>query len=355
MMPLSFRYQPKPARVVFGGGAISELGPAAEGLGLRRILVLSTAGQRRLAERAANELGGRAAGVFAGAVMHTPVDVTETALASVNGLNADGLVAIGGGSTIGLGKAIALRTDLPQIVLPTTYAGSEMTDILGETKDGAKLTQRSPRVLPEFVIFDPELTHDLPVRVSAVSGMNAIAHGVEALYAPDGNPVTALLAEEGMRLLASSLPLIADHPRDPAARRDALQGAWLCAMCLGNAAMALHHKICHVLGGSFGLPHAETHTVMLPHTAAYNAAAAPRAMAAVARALGGTDGPAALEALKRKLVGALTLADLGMKREDIGRAAEIACASPYANPRPIVFDAIRTMIAAAHEGNAPRS
>ena len=186
--------------------------------------------------------------------MHTPVDATEKALAVVRERAADALVAVGGGSTTGLGKAIALRTDLPQIVLPTTYAGSEMTPILGETSGGAKTTQRSPKVLPEVVIYDVDLTLGLPPAVSATSGMNAIAHAVEALYAKDRNPVISMMAEEGISALARSLPRISADPHDREARSGALYGAWLCGTCLGAVGMALHHKLCHVLGGMFDLP-----------------------------------------------------------------------------------------------------
>jgi alcohol dehydrogenase class IV len=353
-MTAAFHYQPKPARVVFGEGSLAELPKAAESLGRRRVLVVSTVGRRRLADRAARHLGTLAGGIFAGAIMHTPTDVTANALIELSRLEADGIVAVGGGSTIGLGKALALRTDLPQIAVPTTYAGSEMTDILGETKDGEKITHRSPKVLPEIVIYDPELSRDLPPQVSAVSGMNAIAHAVEALYAPDTNPVIALMAEEGIRLMSTSLPVILRDPTNAEARRLALQAAWLCGMCLGNAAMALHHKICHVLGGSFGLPHGETHAVMLPYTAAYNAPAAGDAMRIVARALGNNNAVDGLKELKQRLALKFTLADLGFKAADIDRAAEIACANPYANPRPVEYPAVRAMLAAAHAGALPR-
>jgi maleylacetate reductase len=346
----SFRYQPKPASVLFGAGRIADLGAAVKDLGCGRALVLSTRGQAALAAKAASHLGPLAAGQFNGAVMHTPVEVTEAALEVVKASGADCLVAVGGGSTIGLGKALALRTDLPQIAVPTTYAGSEMTDILGETRDGAKTTQRTPKVLPETVIYDVDLTLALPPAVSAVSGMNAIAHAVEALYAPDGNPAIAAMAEEGIRRLARALPQIMDNPSDAGARGDAMIGGWLCGLCLGNAAMALHHKICHVLGGTFNLPHAETHTVMLPHTAAYNAEAAPQAMDAVARGLGASDAVAGLRDLKQRLVGAMSLQSLGMPEDGIDRAAKAAVANPYANPRPISLEPIRTMIAAAFRG-----
>jgi maleylacetate reductase len=219
--------------VIFGSGTLAQLGPEVERVGARRALVLSTPGRAESqAKEIAASLGGRSAGVFAGAVMHTPVEVTEEALRVVEELGADAVVAVGGGSTTGLGKAIALRTDLPQIVLPTTYAGSEMTPILGETRDGVKRTLRDARVLPEIVIYDVDLTLGLPVHISAASGMNAIAHAVEALYARDRNPVVSLMAEEGIAALARALPRITRSRGDREARSEALYGAWLCGVCL---------------------------------------------------------------------------------------------------------------------------
>jgi alcohol dehydrogenase class IV len=203
-------------------------------------------------------LGDLAVGIHAGAVMHTPIGATEEAVQVARELAADAVVAIGGGSTTGLGKAVALRTDLPQIVLPTTYAGSEMTPILGETKHGAKTTLRTLKVLPEVVIYDVDLTMRLPPAIAATSGMNAMTHAVEALYAKDRNPMISLMAEEGLAALAHALPRITGDPQNRAARSDALYGALLCGTCLGSVCMALHHKLCHVLGGAFNLPHAET-------------------------------------------------------------------------------------------------
>jgi alcohol dehydrogenase class IV len=295
-----------------------------------------------------------AAGVFPGAVMHTPVEVSQRATALANETGADCTVALGGGSTIGLGKAIALRTDLPQICIPTTYAGSEMTPILGETADGQKTTQRSDKVLPEAVIYDVDLTLTLPPALSATSGINAIAHAVEALYAQDRNPVISLMAGEGVAALARALPLIAESPQDTDARADALYGAWLCGACLGAVGMALHHKLCHVLGGAFNLPHAETHTIVLPHALAYNAPAAPEAVAALSRALGNAADPArALYDLAGRLGAKRALRDIGMPRDGIDRAADIALKNPYWNPRPIERAGIAALIARAWSGEPP--
>src|SRR6185369_5308698 len=169
----------------------------------------------------------------------------------------------------GLAKAIALRTGLPQVIVPTTYAGSELTSVLGETAGGRKTTQRTPAVRPETVLYDVSLTLSLPVPVSAASGLNALAHAVEARYAPDANPMTDLLAAEATRLLTSALPRIAADPSDVDARTDALRGAWLAGTCLDAVQMGLHHRLCHHLGGKFGLPHAETHAVLLPYVMAH--------------------------------------------------------------------------------------
>ena len=350
---LPFIYSANPGRVIFGSGTLSRLPDEIARLGLDRVLVLSTPQQEAEARRLADTIGARAAGIFAGATMHTPVEVTDSAMALVRDRQVDGVVAIGGGSTIGLGKAIALRTDLPQIVVPTTYAGSEMTPILGETRDGVKATQSSPKILPEVVIYDVDLTLSLPVSLSVTSGINAIAHAVEALYAREGNPVISMMAEEGTRALARSLPGIRRDPGDTDARSEALYGAWLCGICLGSVGMALHHKLCHTLGGSFDLPHAETHTAVLPHAVRYNAPDAPEAMKRVARAIGASDAATGLHDLASSLGATMALRDLGMPHDGIARAADQALKNPYWNPRALDRDGLERLIASAWEGVRP--
>jgi alcohol dehydrogenase class IV len=340
-------------RVRFGSGTIGLLGEELERLGCRRALVLATPQQAAQARQVAGLIGAAAAGVFSEAAMHTPVVVTERALAVARDCGADVTIAIGGGSTTGLGKAIALRTDLPQIVVPTTYAGSEMTPILGETADGRKTTQRSLKVLPEVVIYDVDLTLGLPVGLSATSGMNAIAHAVEALYAKDRNPVISLMAEEGIRAFARALPRIVAATEDAEARGDALYGAWLCGMCLGSQGMSLHHKLCHVIGGSFDLPHAETHTVILPHAVAYNTPAEPAVMARIAAALGAERAAQGLFDLAGRIGASRALRDIGMPHEAIAQAAAEATQSPYWNPRPIAFAPILALIERAWSGSPP--
>lgn len=348
-----FTYEAAPGRVIFGPGRVAEAPEALRSLGGKRAFVLSTRGHRRLAEQVAQSLGAASAGIFAGAVMHTPVEVSEAALAQFSQAGADSVVAIGGGSAIGLGKAVALRTDAPQIALPTTYAGSEMTPILGETSGGVKTTRRDPRILPEVVIYDVDLTLGLPPAVSAASGMNAMSHAVEALYARDRNPITSLMAAEGLRALAASLPAIVQQPGDRDARAQALYGAWLCGSCLAAAGMALHHKLCHVLGGAFDLPHAQTHAIVLPHATAYNAAAAPEAMARIARAIGAAEAARGLYDLGGRLSVPAGLKALGMPRSGIGRAVELALRDPYWNPRPLEPEALLLLIERAYEGEPP--
>lgn len=346
----SFVHQGSPQRVVFGRGTLPRVADEVARLGMRRALVLSTPGRRTEADVVASFLGISAAATFDGARMHTPVEVTGAAMAVVARDRIDGTVAIGGGSTTGLGKAIAFRTGLPQLVIPTTYAGSELTDLLGETADGRKTTFRDAKILPETVLYDVDLTLGLPVAVSVASGMNAIAHSVEGLYARDGNPLVSLMAEEGIRALAAALPAIARDPHDIDARAEALYGAWLSGSVLAVTSVALHHKLCHVLGGSFDLPHAETHAIVLPHAAAYNRTAAPEAMRRIARALGVADAPQGLFDLASAAGAPTALRDIGMPEDGLDRAAELALANPYWNPRPLEYAAIRRLLDDAWHG-----
>jgi maleylacetate reductase len=211
---VNFVFEANPARVIFSRGARSRVPEELDRLGITRAIVLSTPPQAALAGEFAREIGHRAAIVYPGAAMHTPVEVTEAALEAVRSVNADGILSAGGGSTIGLGKAIAYRTDLPQLAVPTTFAGSDMTPILGQTEKGVKTTLRSPKVLPETVVYDPDLVTTMPPALAGTSGMNAIAHSVEALYAKDANPVISLMANESMRALGRALPKLAGPSPD---------------------------------------------------------------------------------------------------------------------------------------------
>lgn len=347
-----FVYTALPMRVVFGAGSIAQLPAELDRLGAKRALLLSTPEQKESLREVSKALGPRCAGTYDKAAMHVPVEVAEDARRVARELGADCCVTVGGGSTTGLGKAIALTSMLPILAVPTTYAGSEMTPIYGLTEGGLKKTGRDARVLPKTVIYDPQLTLSLPAALSASSGMNAIAHCVEALYAVDGNPIVSLMAEEGIRALAKALPPIMKNPNDMEARSEALYGAWLAGIALGAAGMALHHKLCHILGG-FGLPHAETHSIVLPHAMQYNRDAARGAMQRVARAIDSVDAPRGTWELEQRLGLPLRLADIGMKPADLERAARIAAEAPYPNPRKVEYAPVLELLKNAYEGKRP--
>jgi alcohol dehydrogenase class IV len=228
-----------------------------------------------------------------------------------------------------------------------------MTPIYGITEAGMKKTGRDPRVVPRVVIYDPELTLGLPLAMSVTSGINAIAHAAEGLYATDSNPVMNLMAKEGMAAMARALPAIKEVANDLQARSDALYGAWLCGTVLGNVGMALHHKLCHTLGGSFNLPHAETHTIVLPHALAYNAAAAPDAMRVIADALGASSAAQAVFDLAKNNGAPTALKDIGMQEADLDKAASIAMQNQYPNPRPLERVALRQLLQDAFDGVRP--
>ncbi|MEU6601666.1 maleylacetate reductase [Streptomyces flaveolus] len=349
----TFVHRGQVTKVVFGSGARRRIPEEVDALGCRRVLILSTPGQVDRAAEIRDLLGTAAVGSFAEAAPHTPVEITEKAVAYSGTVNADCVLAVGGGSTIGLGKAIAVRTGLPQLGLPTTYAGSEMTPVLGETEGRRKTTRRLPEALLDTVVYDVDLTLTLPVAVSVVSGINAMAHAVESLYAQDRDPVAFLLAGEALDALARALPVIARHPDDGEARADALYGAWLAGMCLGTVGMALHHKVCHVLGGTFGLPHAETHAVVLPHVVAHNGPSAPEAMARVTRSLPGEDAASGLFDFAGRLGAPRALRDLGMPESGIDQAAELIVRDGYWNPRPVDRAAVRAFLTRAWAGEPP--
>lgn len=354
---ISFVHETRPGRVVFGSGRLADVRREAERLG-SRALVLSSAGRRELAERVAELLGDACVGVHDRAVAHVPYERVVGTSARVEALSADMLIAVGGGSAVGLAKGVALERPLPILAVPTTYAGSEMTSIWGFTRDGHKSTGRDDAVRPRAVLYDPELTRALPADISAASGLNAVAHCVEALYAEDANPVTSLLAEEGIRLLGAALPRVIAAPDDMEARSEALRGAWLSGAVLDGVGMALHHKLCHLLGGAFGLPHAATHAVLLPHVVRYNAEPAAGPLEVVARALGADgSGPFAAATALYELQGALgaprTLHELGLERRDLDHVAEIAAQKPYPNPRILTVDGIRALLERAFHGVHP--
>ena len=342
-------------KVRFGAGLRATLADELAAMECSRALVLSTPQQSDVALDIAASLGARAAGVYSRAAMHTPVEVTDDALSHATSVQADCLVAVGGGSTTGLGKALALRTDLAQFVVPTTYAGSEATPILGQTENGIKTTLSDPRVLPEVVLYDPELVVTLPVSLSATSGLNAMAHAAEALYAKDRSAETTRLAIDGLRAFATALPKVIERPDDLEAREETLRGAWACGHVLGRVGMALHHKLCHALGGSFDLPHAQTHAIVLPHAIHFNAEAVPELLTPITKILGGDAPGLSLWRFAQEIGSPMALKDLGLAESDLDRAAEIATRNPYWNPREITRDGVRELLQDAWSGEAPGS
>ena len=340
-------------RVRFGVGVRHDLVAEIARLECHRALILTTPEQGHVAEEFAALCGDHAVGTFTRARMHTPMDISEEATAYARELDADCLVAIGGGSTTGLGKAIALRIDLPQIVVPTTYAGSEATAILGQTENGVKTTLTSAKVQPEVILYDAELVRSLPVGMTVTSALNAMAHAAEGLYAQNRTPLTTLMAIEGLRAFRDALPRVLEDPSDLKARGETLYGAWLCGTVLGQVGMALHHKLCHTLGGRFDMPHAETHAVILPHAIAYNSAAARDELRPLAELFGGTEPGIELHNFARTSHAPTALKDLGLKESDLDRAADIAAKNPYWNPRPVERDAIRRLLQAAWAGEPP--
>jgi maleylacetate reductase len=350
---LPFVYDALPSRVIFGAGCLERLPEEVERLGGARALVVSSHEQRDTGIAVLELLGKLGAGLFYRATMHVPLEIAQLARQEAAHLGADCCIAVGGGSTTGLAKAIALMSGLPILAIPTSYAGSEMTPIWGLTEGGIKKTGRDPRVLPKTVLYDPTLTLTMPPVLSATSGMNSVAHCVEALYAKDANPIISMIAEEGIRAMAASLPAIVQEPDSLEARSKALYGAWLGGISLGAVGMALHHKLCHTLGGTFNLPHAETHTVILPHAVAYNTSAAAEPMARVARALGANSAAQGLYDLAVSLGAPVSLKAIGMPEDSLDRAAELAVRNPYDNPRPVTGDGVRELLQNAFEGRRP--
>ena len=347
-----FTYTGQPMRVVFGRG-LRPLRDQVGELGVSRAVVISTPDRTSLARRVADAAGSAAIDVFGEAVMHVPAAVVDRAAQRCSDLGCDGYIATGGGSAIGLAKALALSTGAPVIAVPTTYAGSEMTPVWGITEDRVKKTGRDAAVLPRAVLYDPTLTIDLPASISVTSGMNAIAHAMEGLYAPDRSPIVSLMAREGARALAAALPRIVRDPQNVGDRSEALYGAWLCGAVLGATTMSLHHKLCHVLGGTFDLPHAQTHAIVLPHVMAFNAPFAPDMVEGLNGLFGDGDPWTALWRLQRTLPMQTSLADLGLRQGDLAEVARQATAAPYHNPRSITPGDIRALLARAWAGQEP--
>jgi alcohol dehydrogenase class IV len=331
---LTFEHQSYAQRVVFGDGAArTRLAAEVERLGARRVLLVATASAREVTRELT--AGLPLAGEVGEVRMHVPVEVAEAARRTAGETGADLLLAVGGGSATGTAKAVALTSGLPIVAVPTTYAGSEVTPVWGLTENGRKTTGVDERVLPRTVLYDPELTRGLPLGLSVASGLNALAHCVDSLWAPRVNPVDTALALEGARALTDGLRLlVAADPATGEGRAETLYGACLGALAFAGAGSGLHHKICHVLGGTYDLPHAPTHAVILPHVLAFNAPAVPAAARRLGRALDATDAPAALDRLYDAVGAPRSLRALGLPEDRLAEAAGLIVeAAPPSNPR----------------------
>jgi alcohol dehydrogenase class IV len=352
---IDFTYKALPWNIVFGPGALARLPGELDKLKLSRALVLCTPEQTNGAQAICELLDGRAAGVFDQAVMHVPAGTVEDAMAEVNRLEIDCTVSFGGGSTTGLGKALALKLGLPNIAIPTTYAGSEMTNIWGITENDRKVTGRDDRVVPDLVIYDPELTLSLPASLAGPSGLNALAQAVVNVGSNDANPIVTAMALEAIKALARSLPEVVSNPDNLEARAEAMYGACLAGGAIATGSTSLHHRLCHTFGGTFNTPHAETHTILLPHSVAYNAAATPSGTRRIAEALGVDDAARGIFDLARKVGAPVALKDIGVLHPDLDRAAAIATETPVNNPEPVTRERVRQLLEDAWQGKPPVS
>ena len=348
-----FRYRQERAVVVFGAGASDHLAEHVDELHPQRVLVVHGATGARVARRLRAEFGTERAAMFGDIAEHVPVERAERAVALARTFAADTVVAIGGGSAIGFAKIVARETAAQIAAVPTTYSGSEMTPVWGATAEGRKSTGRDEAVMPRLVVYDPLLTLSLPKRASAASGMNAIAHAVDGLYAADASPLVASIAVQALTALADALPAIAVRLDDVEARTQACYGAHLAGLVLGSTGMALHHRMCHVLGGRYALPHAETHAVLLPHSVAFNETAAPSTNARIAAAVGGTIAATAVWDLERRLDLPASLAELGLRARDIAAAAGDVVATPVSNPARVTEQGVAKLLEDALEGRPP--
>lgn len=350
----SFIFEIAKLRVVFGPGRRAELGRELDLLGFKRALIITDPSQMPVAQGLADQIGTRCAGVYDKVAQHVPVEVAAAGTAHARSVGADCTVCVGGGSSTGLAKAIALESGLPIVALPTTYAGSEMTPIWGTTAQGEKRTGKDPRVQPVAVIYDAELVASLPPHIAGPSGMNALAHAVEGLWAQNVSPMMGAFAQESVRALTSALPKVVRDSRDLDAQSEVQYGACLAGIILGSVGMALHHKLCHVLGGSFNTPHAETHAVILPYVVAFNLDAATEARRRLTESLGTSKVASALWNIGQAVGAPRSLAALGLSEADLDKAADLVTRSPYYNPREVTRAGVRQLLGDAYAGIVPQ-
>ena len=350
--PPGFIHEQLAQRIVFGWDRLEELPGEAERLGGTKVLVIAERSTSAIAARLEGLLDDKVVASLGPVRPHVPAEDAAEARAIAADKEVDLVVTVGGGTATGLGKAVAI-TGVPLLAVPTTYAGSEVTPIHGTTEGARKRTGRDERALPRTVLYDPSLTTTLPAHATATTGMNALAHCVEALYAENRSPITSLLALEGIKVLATSLPECISDPASRPGRADALYGAYLAGTVLAVTGMAIHHRICHVLGGTLGLAHGDANSVVLPHAVAFNQPAAPDEMARVSKALGSDNAAAGLFDLARSMGAPTSLEELGVEEQQLERVADLVIEGNYYNPRPVAKDALIELLRNAHEGRRP--
>jgi alcohol dehydrogenase class IV len=340
-------------RVLFGSGTLGNVAAELNRMHAERVLLIASTSAKAEADRIVTDVGDRVVARIDETQPHVPAAGVDLARGMAESNRADSVVTIGGGSTTGLGKAVVVTRQVGFMAIPTTYSGSEMTPIYGITEGEVKRTGRDPRVKPATVIYDVDLTVRLPPGVTAGSTMNALAHCVEALYAEERNPIVSLLAVEGIGALQSGSTTVSLDPVDVNGRAKLLYGAFLAGFALGSVGMAVHHRICHVLGGTFGLAHGDANAVILPYVVAYNQTVERLVMDELAAALGGGDPWALVRDLGRRLGAPTSLSQLGMREADLEQAAEMVVAAGGYNPRPIEPGWIRRLLGDAYEGRDP--
>lgn len=348
-----FIYDALPGRVVFGDGAFERLPDELDRLAARRILLIADRSGRSWGDKLVAWIGDRIVGQIDDVRPHVPVEDAENARRLARSTRANAIVTIGGGSATGLGKAVALDVPIAILAVPTTYAGSEMTPIWGLTGGSRKETGRDPMVQPRTVVYDPVLTLSLPPSISGPSGMNALAHCAEALYAEGANPITSLMAEQGIRVLARGLPVVVADPGNLAGRGEVLAGAYLAGAAFAAAGSGLHHKICHVLGGAYDLPHAEMHSVVLPHVLVHIVPSEPAAIGRMAAALGSPDVPGAIFDLGRAIGAPAGLGEIGMQAARLDEAARLVAKATAGTQLEISEQDVRALLDDAFAGRRP--
>jgi maleylacetate reductase len=347
-----FTHEGVPIRIVFGVGVRHGVAEELDRLGLSQVVLIASESSRDEANAMAAALDHRLTWRVDGVRQHVPTELAQEVTDDAIRVGADGVVTLGGGSATGLGKAVAV-SGLPLVAVPTTYSGSEMTPFWGVTTGRHKEVGRDLSVVPKTVLYDPELTYRLPAHITAASGMNALAHCLEGLWAAGASPLTEPVALDAARALCGSLPVAVAEPWDAKARGRALVGACQAGMVLAGAGTGLHHKLCHVLGGRYDMPHAQTHAALLPHVVGFNEAVLGSLAARMAVAVGSGRASTAVYHLAVHMGLTMALGELGMPEEGIAEVAAEVAAAPPPNPRPVDEASLRSLLRAAWEGDGP--